>query len=348
MSVVAYVGCGNAPGDIHVFAMDPATGSLTPTGVCPVGSPVSFLAAHPGGAFVYVTNNRTHQVTAMVVDPASGLLSVANQVAAVGIDPRVGANPAYAEVDRAGQFLLVANYAGHTVNVFRIQADGRLGALVSCHSAGKNAHCVRLDPAGRFALVPYLGSDLVAQYLFDSTIGALGPNRPASIPTAPGQGPRHLDFHPNARWLYLSNELGGTVNAYAFDPDAGTLHDLQSLSALPAGYAGQKWSGDIHVAPSGRFLYVANRGHDSLACFSIDAGTGRLALLFHEPVGGRTPRQFSIDASGRFLFVANQDSNNVVTFGVDRDDGRLTRLRDAQVGEKPYFVSLLHRADPFR
>jgi 6-phosphogluconolactonase len=169
-----------------------------------------------------------------------------------------------------------------------------------------------------------LGLDRVMIYRLDLERGALPPNDPPWTATAPGAGPRHIDFHPNGRHVFVINEIDSTLTAYDYDAARGTLGELQTVSTLPEGFAGANSTADVHVHPSGRFVYGSNRGHDSLAIFAVDPATGRMSYVGHEPTHGRTPRNFAIDPTGAFLFAANQDSDTIVTFRVDQTTGALT------------------------
>jgi 6-phosphogluconolactonase len=141
---------------------------------------------------------------------------------------------------------------------------------------------------------------------------------------APGSGPRHLTFHPDGRIAYAINELSSTVTTLAYDEDHGTFEELQTISTLPDGFTGENTTADIHIAPSGRFVYGSNRGHDSIVIFGVDSESGELTCIGHESTRGATPRNFAIDPSGTYLLAANQDSDSVVTFRIDPNSGVLT------------------------
>jgi 6-phosphogluconolactonase len=336
-----YVGGGSPTGEIQVFALDPTSAALDLQSTTPSGSSTSFSALHPSGRLLYTAQNRTDALSAFAIDQRDAGLTLLNQVPVSGIQGAAEAGPAYVEVDRTGGFLLSANYRGHNVMVHRLLPDGRIGALVESRSDGLHAHSIRLDPSNRWVFAPFLGSDLIAQLRFDAGTGALTPQTPPVVRTAAQAGPRHLDFHPHRPFVYVVNELDASVNAYALDTTEGTLTELQSLSAVPATYTGRRWSSDVHVAPSGRFVYASNRAHDSLAIFAADPASGRLTLLGHQDVQGKTPRSFTLTADGRFLFVANQDSGVVGVFAVDTDAGGLTPLRTVTVAPNPYFVRVV-------
>ena len=216
-----------------------------------------------------------------------------------------------------------------------IGPDGRLGAAAGVvqhkgssvnkrRQAAPHAHSINLDRANRFAFAADLGADKIFVYRFDAAKAALTPHDPPATALAPGAGPRHFAFHPTGRFAYVINELNSTVTAFAYDPAVGTLKTLQTTTTLPAGFKGANSTAEIQVHPSGRFLYGSNRGHDSLAIFAIDAKSGRLQPLGHQPVGGKTPRNFCIDPTGRYILAANRNTNNVVVFRIDQTTGRLT------------------------
>lgn len=340
----AYV--GSYENAISVFALNLDSGVLTPQGA-PVSAPPSpsFLAFAPDGEHLYAVNEADDvdgtgagAVSAFDVDPATGALAFINRVSSGG------AGPAHVAVDASGKFVLVANYNGGNFSVISVEAGGRLGARVAgaAHGASAQAHQVALDPSNRFLFVANKGRSDVSQYRFDPESGSVTPNTPAALALGAGAGTRHLAFHPSLPIAYVINELAESVTVATFAPSAGTLASLQTLSALPAGAAGGQSTGaEIQVSPSGRFVYASNRGNDSIAIFSVDASTGRLTLVGHQPTGGDTPRSFQLEQSGRILLVANQDSDEVVSFRVDETTGLLTELTSVTV-PSPAFVGVLY------
>jgi 6-phosphogluconolactonase len=229
----------------------------------------------------------------------------------------------------------VANYGGGSVACLPIGEDGRLGdatAFIQHKGSSVNpqrqrephAHSINLDAANRFAFVADLGLDKVLVYRFDPSAGTLEPNDPPAAVIASGSGPRHFAFHPSGRFAYVINELNSTVTAFAYDAERGTLQTLQTVTTLPEGFDGKSFPAEVQVHPSGKFLYGSNRGHDSIACFAIDAATGRLTPIGHEPTQGKNPRNFGIDPTGAYLLAANQDGDNVVAFRIDPATGKLS------------------------
>lgn len=334
--LLTYIGTftrGKSEG-IYVYRMDLSTGALTLAGVARVEDP-AFLAIGPAGRTLYAVNHvpefagqPTGAVSAFSLDPETGELTLLNQQLSHGADP------CHLCVDKRGRYVLVANYKGGNVAVLPIRDDGSLdeatdhiqheGSSVNPkRQEGPHAHSINLDPNNRFAFVADLGLDKLMIYQFDPSRGKLIPHDPPWVQTRPGAGPRHFTFHPNGQYAYLINELDNTLIAYAYDDERGTLQELQVISALPEDFEGISYCADVHVAPSGRFVYGSNRGHDSIVIFAVDKDSGRLTYVGHEPTQGQTPRSFAIDPTGTFLLVANQHTDTVITFHIDQQTGRL-------------------------
>jgi 6-phosphogluconolactonase len=332
---VVYVGMEN--GTIGVYEMNTATAALTARGSVAAGSNPSFVAVAADARHLYaVDETSSGTVGAFAIDPATGALTFLNRIGSGGD------GPTHLSLDRAGRYVLVANYNAGSVATLTVETDGRLGRMVDLERPGNNAHSIGTDPDNRFALAPCLGSNLVAQFAFDPTTGALTPNAPPSVAAAGGAGPRHFAFHTSGRYAYVINETNDTVTAYTYDATRGTLAPIHTVSTLPAGVSGDtNTCAEIVVAPSGQFVYGSNRGHDSIAIFSVDTATGRLTPVGHQPTGGRTPRNFTVDATGTYLFSANQASNNVVAFRIDPARGTLSQLGTTTVPGRPAWVGVV-------
>lgn len=335
-----YIGTYTAKGKsqgIYRLELDTATGQLsTPVLAAPTVSP-SFLAIHPNEKFLYsvgeISNyegKREGGVSAFAIDPATGDLKLLNQQGSGG------AGPCHLRVDASGSDVLVANYGGGSCGVLPIEADGRLRPMSSRvqHTGSSvnprrqkepHAHSINLAPDNKFAFVADLGLDKVLVYRFDATHGQLTPNEPPAANVAPGAGPRHFAFHPNGRWAYVINELALTLTAFRYNAAAGTLTEEQTISTVPEGVQGEKFStAEVVVHPSGRFVYGSNRGHNSIAVFSVDPSNGRLSLVEIRGEGINTPRNFNVDPTGRWLLVANQGGDSVIVFAIDAQTGKLT------------------------
>ena len=323
---------------IYVSRFDTATGALTPPELAAEAASPSFLALHPNKRFLYAVNEineidgrKAGGVSAFAIDPQRGTLALLNR------QPSGGPGPAHVIVDRQGRNVLVANYGGGSVAVLHIGADGRLQGPSSVvqHTGSSvdpqrqkepHAHSINVDADNRFAYAADLGLDKILIYRFDAAKGTLTPNDPPFAQVEPGSGPRHFAFHPQGRFAYVINEMRCTVTTFGHDAARGALTAIQTISTLPQGQTVEKGfsTAEVQVHPSGRFLYGSNRGHDTIAVFTIDQETGRLTPVQHEPTQGSTPRNFGIDPAGRFLLAANQRSDSVVVFRIDSSTGRLT------------------------
>ncbi len=317
---------------IYVYRMNHATGELNLSSVAKSLSNPSFLAIDSNRKFLYAVNEsgeflgrKGGGLTAYAIDGKTGALLKLNEVSSPGV-------PCYVSVHQSGRFVLAANYGGGNVVIYPVKSDGSLGEAsdIAQHSGkgadparqdGPHAHCIKLDAAGRYAFAPDLGLDKIMIYKVDTSKGKLIPNGFAA--TRPGAGPRHFDFHPNGRFGYVINELDSTIMAFEYDKIGGKLAGLQTISTLPAGFKGASFCADLHVHPSGKFLYGSNRGHDSIAVFAIDQNNGKINLIGHESTIGRWPRNFAIDATGTWLLAANQNTDNVATFRIDTQTGKL-------------------------
>ena len=328
-----YVGTyteGTRSEGIYLIRMDPRSGELRRTGVVSAGANPSFLAIHPNGRVLYAVNERENgAVSAFAIDRGSGALTRLNEQSSGG-----GA-PCFVSVDPGGRVALVANYAAGSVALLPIQPNGALApaAQVIQHAGtGPNAerqkaphaHCILPDPSNRFALAADLGADRVFIYRLDLEGKSLRHVEGGEAVMRPGAGPRHIAFHRTLPLVFVANELDSTVATLRFDAERGTLSPLDTRSTVPAGWTGTNYPADIHVAASGRTLYVSNRGHNSIAVFSVAESMGALALEQLVSTDGDWPRNFSLDPTGRWLLVANQRSDSVVVFGRDPDSGKLT------------------------
>ncbi len=336
--VSVYIGTYTQRGSkgIYLAHLDVAGGTLRLAGLAGEVVNPSFLAIHPSHKFIYAigevgsfAGGKGGAVSAFSVDAATGKLTLLNQKSSRG------PGPCHVTVDRLGKNALVANYGGGSVACLPIGEDGRLGDATAFiqhkgssvnpqRQQGPHAHSINLDAANRFAFVADLGLDKVLVYRFDPAAGTLEPNDPPAASIAPGSGPRHFAFHPSGRFAYVINELSSTVTAFAYDAERGTLQTLQTVSTLPEDFDGKSTTAEVQVHPSGKFLYGSNRGHDSIACFRIDAATGRLTPIGHEPTQGKNPRNFGIDPTGAYLLAANQDGDNIVAFRIDPATGKLS------------------------
>ena len=337
-----YVGTYTTPSrreGVYLVRMNRQSGKLRRVGAVDAGEKPSFLAIHPNGRVLYAVNEvekyngkASGAVSTLAVARDTGALTRRNE------QPSEGAAPCFVSVDRSGRVVLIANYTGGSVALLPIKADGSLAPPASVvHHTGTgpnterqdapHAHCIITDPSNRFVLSADLGADRVFVYRLDLDGKSLRHVEGADGVMRPGAGPRHLAFHRTLPLVFVTNELDSTVATLRFDPESGKLSSLDAHSTLPSGWTGTNYPADIHVAPSGRTLYVSNRGHNSIAVFSVAPATGALALEQVVSTGGDWPRNFSLDPTGRWLLVANQQSDSVVVFARDQESGRLTPTR---------------------
>lgn len=315
---------------IYVYRMNSDTGELKMFSSIKSENP-SFLTLDRSKRFLYAVNElkefagqASGAVSAYAID-AAGKLKFLNQ------QPTLGADPCYVTVDSRRSSLLVANYTGGNITLLPINRDGSLdqvadrkqheGKGIKEQQNGPHAHCIILDPSERYALAADLGIDKVMIYSFSPRLHELLPAKQPSVSLKPGAGPRHLTLHPNGRFLYAINELDSTLTTLKYS--AGTLTTMDTVSTLPEGFTDVSYCADVHVSPSGKFLYGSNRGHNSIVVFALDASTGKPALVEHVSTEGKWPRNFVIDPTGNFLLVANQHTDNVVVFNIDAQTGRL-------------------------
>ena len=320
---------------IHTIALDRTTGALSETSTVASGRNPSFLAYHPTRPLLYAVNELRDvdeqsggAACSFALDPTTGNLQPLNT------EPTHGADPCHLAVDPAGRHLVIANYTSGHVSLLPITADGRLApaSLVIAHKGGSvdparqtspHPHQIVFDATGERFFVADLGLDRILAYRWNSETGTI---EPENIPAAalPGSGPRQIALSPTTRRAYVLNELTATVSVYAYDPTTGMLGLGDESPMLPSDFTTPKSGAELQLAPSGRFLYASNRGHDSIAAFAIEPDGGGLKLIGHSPTGGRTPRNFALSPDGTMLIAANQDSDSLATFHVDIETGALT------------------------
>jgi 6-phosphogluconolactonase len=321
---------------ISIFTLDPATGQLDwQEEVAVEGGPAP-LAISPDKTVLHVGRRGAQQLSSYRIDQSSGGLSLIGSVLLEG-------EPVYVSTDRTGRFVLSAYYYQSIAAVHAVGDNGAVtGPPVEWRETASGAHAIQTDRSNRFAFVPHIanrGPNAIFQFRFDETSGHLTPNDPPRHSPSAYLGPRALVFHPTLDTVYFSDEQGSSVTAYTLDPARGTLTPFQTISTLPAGYEEPNTCSQIHIAPSGRFLYAPNRGHNSVASFRVDAATGRLTATGRVPTEP-VPRAFNLDPDGRFLYVAGLDSGRLASYQIHPDTGELTPLETYEGGNRPMWVLL--------
>lgn len=338
---------------IYHCVLDTKTGKLSETSlVAEVGGP-GFLAMHPSGNHLYAvcTVEGKPSVAAFAIGKAQGHATL-TRVNAVEIGDGGGTHVA---VDSTGRTLLTAQYGGGSVAAFSLNSDGSIRARTQLvdHEGGSNivpgrqdkphTHWVGFSPDSRFAFAPDLGLDKVVIYQADVAKSRVTPHGAGQVP--PGGGPRHMKFHTNGKWIYVLNELDLSVTVFDYDAESGTMTATQTIPTVPKEQLIKeqfKSASEIRVHPNGRFVYSANRGHDTITAFRVDQENGHLTVIERESIRGATPRNFNLDPSGRWLIAAGQDSHTLASFEVNLETGELTYNRSNVYAPSPICVLFTH------
>jgi 6-phosphogluconolactonase len=333
---------------IAVAEFDSSTGTLAaPKVVIETRDPAHFTLSADRKRLYMCNTGTPGGVSAYAVeDRKTGALRLLNY------KESKGRGPSYVSVDGSGRFVLAANYGGGFVEVYSLAADGSLdqqtafvqheGSSVHPERQTKPyAHWFRTDPTNKFGLVADLGTDRVVVYRFDEKTGKLTPNEPPFYKVTGGSGPRHLAFHPNGKWLYGAQELSNEVLAFTWDSKKGGLVQFQAVKTLPEDFKTANTAAEIAVREDGKFLYVTNRGHDSIVVYAIDAKTGELTLEQRVPSRGKVPRYFTFDPTSHWLIVSNQEGGNLSVFSVDPKTGELAPQGEPVAIVKPMGVQFL-------
>lgn len=343
---------------IYVYQFDLSNGSLTRVGLTSGIDNPSFLTITTDGQYLYAVNE-VAEVDGVLGGSVSGY-AINNQTGALtylNSQSTHGEYPCHVSMDQSEQYLVVSNYMGGNIAMLPIKKDGTIGFATDVvqhegfskvnpeRQEAPHAHSATITPDNKFALVADLGKDMLISYKLDLKKGKLLSYEKKQIYEAPGDGPRHMDFHPNGRFVFLLNELGNTINSYRYESEKGTLKLVDTIYSLPDDFNGDSIAADIHVHPNGKFLYASNRGHDSLIICKINEGDGTLKYIAHQSSLGQHPRNFSIDPTGNYLLVANKDSNNIVIFSINQDSGLLTSMSEVIELPQPVCIHFLERTN---
>jgi 6-phosphogluconolactonase len=331
---------------IAAFTMDADTGQLSPRAEVPAAGGPSVMAISPDRHTLYVGHRTQPAISSFRIDRDTGGLTLQGTVAQEHA-------PTFLAPDRTGRYLLCAYYQGGGAAVHPLTADGAVGAPpLGWLATAPGAHAIATDPSNRFAFVPHIarlndnvleppkenpGPNVIMQFRFDAQTGGLTPNSPLRVEQTDRVGPRHYCFHPSLDVVYFSYEQGCGVTAYRMDRATGTLSAAQTVTTLPDGYTARNTCSQIHLTASGRYLYVGNRGHNSIAGFAVDAGTGQLTSVGHVPTEA-VPSAFGLDPAGHFLFAAGTASGRLASYRINGETGVLTPLTTYAVGQRPAAV----------
>lgn len=314
------------------FVFETDSGVLTPQSHCSLRSGAGALATNADGSRLYVCLRKLGISQVFSIDKATGVLAFINEAEA-------GKGSPYLGIDHTDRFLLAAHYGAGAVSVHALREDGAIGGRVQWIETEQHAHSIRLDRTNRFAYVPHTNpANAIYQFEFDGNTGRLSPGEPRKVQPHTPEGPRHLVFHPVRDVLYSVNENGSSVSAWVLDRGSGRLTPFQLATTLPDGFVGNKnTAAEIRITPDGNYLYASNRGHDSLAIYSVAADGALLARGHQSTEAG--PRSFDIDPTGQYVFVVGQRSGYLSLYRID-DGGALQHLTRHRVGDSPVWVQL--------
>ena len=332
----AYTGCrttkerGARGKGINVYGVDPATGAWTHVQLVENLVNPSFLAFDREKRFLYAVHGDFSEISSFRIDREKGGLSLINQ------QSTGGTNPVHLVADPTNRFMIVANYATASLAVLPLRQDGGLEPLVQLlqlpgnggpnkvEQTGPHPHQVVYDPSGSFLVVPDKGVDRVFTLEFDPVKPLLRLTDPGFAATRAGAGPRHASHHPSLPFVYVNYELDSSLSVNHFDRATGVITPIQIVPSTPDSFVGANTSAEVEVHPTGRFVYVSNRGSDLIGAFSIDATSGRVTPAGWTSSAGRGPRFMAIDPSGTLLHAANELTDTIVTFKIDPGTGALS------------------------
>jgi 6-phosphogluconolactonase len=305
----------------------------TPTQELAVSGGPAPIALSPDHRFIY-TGLRDEPGVAVLEIGAEGRLNILGRIA-------LESHPCHISVDRSSRFLLSAYFQAGMITVHMIENNGiPHNKPVERIKTARTAHMIMTDPQNRFVFVPHRDLDCLLQYLFDANSGHLEPNEQDRMNLPTGTGPRHFCFHPNNRWLFISNELSASVTACSFNSKKGTASPIQTVSTLPDDYEGENKCAQIHITPNGRYLYVSNRGHNSIAGFCVNPESGRLERLSITPTEP-IPRAFNISTSGYHLLVSGRDSGRLLSYHIDEHSGAIKEVSFCSTGRRVMWICTL-------
>lgn len=320
---------------IYQSDFNSTTGDLTGPELSVETASPSFLAIHPTKKYLYAVgemgsaDKKGGAISAFTISPTDGKLTLINQ------SSTVGPGPCHVSVDKTGKMAMIANYGGGSVASYSIQENGGLSEAKSFvqhegsgpdpkRQAGPHAHSMNVSPDNRYGFACDLGLDKVFIYQLDPAAGQFKAHGHGVVP--PGSGPRHFAFHPNGQFAFVNNEMLMTVTTFAYDADKGSLTEVETVSTLPEADRSMKGlsTAETVAHPNGKFVYVSNRTHDTIAVFTCDSATGKLTLIQNAPAEGQIPRNFCLDPSGQWMIVAHQNSNTAALMKVDQSTGKLS------------------------
>lgn len=342
--IFVYISNGG-DGNIAVMKLNPETGDLTMVEKVPAGPNVMHMALSPDHRFLYASvRSEPFSIISYSINSETGKLTQLSKES-------LPDNMVYISVDNIGRFLLSVSYTGAKIVVNPIESNGLVQAEpIQIIPTGPKPHSILVDQSNRFVYVPHLGNDQIKQFLFNASTGTLIPNDPDVVYTKDDSGPRHFVFSPNNKFIYVSNELDGTVYSYEMNNQTGALTEIQRISVFPPPTMNNKLSSDsqdttikiadIHITPDGKWLYVSERATNTITAFSVDDNTGNLTYIESYDTE-EIPRGFNIDPNGNFVIVAGQKSDHVEIHAINPETGELKFLDRFESGNEPNWIEIV-------
>ena len=342
--IFVYISNGG-DGNIAVMKLNPETGDLTMVEKVPAGPNVMHMALSPDHRFLYASvRSEPFSIISYSINSETGKLTQLSKES-------LPDNMVYISVDNIGRFLLSVSYTGAKIVVNPIESNGLVQAEpIQIIPTGPKPHSILVDQSNRFVYVPHLGNDQIKQFLFNASNGTLIPNDPDVVYTKDDSGPRHFVFSPNNKFIYVSNELDGTVYSYEMNNQTGALTEIQRISVFPPPTMNNELSSDsqdttikiadIHITPDGKWLYVSERATNTITAFSVDDNTGNLTYIESYDTE-EIPRGFNIDPNGNFVIVAGQKSDHVAVHAINPETGELKLLDRFESGNEPNWIEIV-------
>ena len=321
---------------VSCWDIESSTGKLSLLSQTTVDGRPAPLAVDTQSRFLYIGRRDIPRVSSYRFDPENG------NIEHHADGPVLQGDPCYLSLDKTSKYLLSAYYSAGAVSVHELK-NGAFEGWSDWIPTGNGAHSVMTDSSNTFAMLPHIagehGINTIRLFKFNDSTGELSPNDPSEMGQPDNRGHRHYTFHPSGRFVYFSNEQECSVTAYSFDSSSGAIKEVQTESTLPMHYGGVNSCAQIRVTPDGRYLYAPNRGHNSLAGFSVDSCYGNLRQI------GRTsteaiPRVLDIDTTGKYLYSAGLETGHVSAFRI-MDNGSLELIDRYQVGNEPMWIQVV-------
>lgn len=317
--------------EIAIFKLDTFSGSLKLSEKETIPGGPACITLDPTKNFMYVAQRSSKSISAYNINPQTGHLNYLNTIEAVD-------NPVCIATDKTGNFLLTAYYNAGKAAIYKINSGGKLkGKAIQILNNYVNPHCIQTDPSNRFLFISDKGGNKIYQYKFDVRKEKITPNDPKEILSPPGAGPRQFTFYKGKNIVYFVNEAGNSITSYHLNNSTGLLKEFQNISSLPKDFKDSSKAAEIHLTPDNRFLYVSNRGYESITAFSVERKSGRLKVIDYYPTE-KNPRAFNIDPTGNFLFAAGESSDSLAIYRINRKNGTLKQLKTIYVGKTPSWI----------